>query len=74
VYDALTSRRVYKPAYSPDVAREIIVGDSGSHFDPVVVNAFLVRFDDFQEAWTQTGDGIRFDAICQENAVTTVSV
>jgi putative two-component system response regulator len=56
VYDALTSRRVYKPPYAPDAAREIIVRDSESHFDPVIVNAFLARFEDFQNA------GFEFDA------------
>lgn len=40
-YDALTSRRVYKAAMSHDLAREIIVKESGSHFDPDIVAAFL---------------------------------
>lgn len=50
VYDALTSQRVYKLALSEDAAREIIVNGSGSQFDPVVVDAFLVRFEDFQSS------------------------
>jgi len=33
VYDALTSPRIYKPAYEPDYAREIIMRESGAHFD-----------------------------------------
>lgn len=41
VYDALTSKRVYKNAFSHDIAKSIIIGDSGSHFDPDVVDAFL---------------------------------
>jgi len=41
VYDALTSRRVYKDAFSHHVARNIILKDSGTHFDPDVVDAFL---------------------------------
>ena len=41
VYDALTSRRVYKSAYSHDVARDILIKESGSHFDPEIVKAFL---------------------------------
>lgn len=41
VYDALTSRRVYKAAMSHEQARGIILRDRGSHFDPEVVNAFL---------------------------------
>jgi putative two-component system response regulator len=50
VYDALTSERVYKPAYAEDVARDLIVGQSGTQFDPVVVDAFVSRFDDFRSA------------------------
>ena len=41
VYDALTSKRVYKRAFDHAVARSIIVKESGSHFDPDVVDAFL---------------------------------
>ena len=41
VYDALTSRRVYKEAFTHTVARAIIVADRGKHFAPDVVDAFL---------------------------------
>jgi putative two-component system response regulator len=41
VYDALTSARVYKPAFSPEKAQDLIVEQRGEHFDPVVVDAFL---------------------------------
>jgi len=41
VYDALTSQRVYKPAWSHQVARSTIIESGGSHLDPVVVEAFL---------------------------------
>lgn len=41
VYDALTSKRVYKDAFSHDVARAIIQKDAGTHFDPRVAEAFL---------------------------------
>jgi putative two-component system response regulator len=41
VYDALTSRRVYKDAFAHHVARSIIIEESGSHFDPDVIDAFL---------------------------------
>lgn len=40
VYDALISRRVYKPPYSHAQAATFIVASSGSHFDPDVVEAF----------------------------------
>ena len=41
VYDALTSRRVYKKAFAHEVAKGIIVEESGTHFDPVIVETFL---------------------------------
>jgi len=40
VYDALLSKRVYKPAFSHQQAKEIILKGRGSHFDPRVVVAF----------------------------------
>jgi putative two-component system response regulator len=49
VYDALTSRRVYKPAFDHAVARSIILKDSGTHFDPDIVDAFLAVEDEFVE-------------------------
>ncbi len=41
VYDALTSKRVYKPAFSHEKARSIILEGRGSQFDPTVVDAFV---------------------------------
>ena len=41
VYDALTSKRVYKAAFGHEIAKAMIVKESGSHFDPDVVQAFL---------------------------------
>ncbi|HWB11978.1 MAG TPA: HD domain-containing phosphohydrolase [Pirellulales bacterium] len=49
VYDALTSRRVYKPVHAPEEARQMIRGESGRHFDPRIVAAFESRFADFAE-------------------------
>ncbi len=40
VYDALTSHRVYKPAFTHEKAVKIIKEGSGSHFDPALVRAF----------------------------------
>jgi putative two-component system response regulator len=47
VYDALTTRRVYKPAYSHESAKQMILDDCGKAFDPVVVDAFLACEDAF---------------------------
>lgn len=41
VYDALTSKRVYKNAMPHDLARNIIAEDVGTHFDPQIVEAFV---------------------------------
>lgn len=41
VYDALTSVRCYKDAYSHERSRGIIVEGTGKHFDPRIVEAFL---------------------------------
>ncbi|MCJ7600112.1 MAG: HD domain-containing protein, partial [Desulfobulbaceae bacterium] len=49
-YDALTSRRCYKSAITHDQAKNIILKDSGNHFDPDLVDAFLARESEFQQA------------------------
>jgi len=49
VYDALTSRRCYKDAFTHDASREIIVTQSGTHFDPAVTEAFLATEDEFKK-------------------------
>ena len=48
VYDALTSLRPYKKAFSHEKAMAIIEGDRGTHFDPDLVDIFLdlnLQFD-----------------------------
>jgi len=40
VYDALTSPRVYKPAFTHERAREIVLEGAGTQFDPRLVAAF----------------------------------
>ena len=49
VYDALTSKRSYKDAYTHQQTKGLIVNDSGSHFDPVVVDAFLQCEEQFAQ-------------------------
>jgi len=48
-YDALTSKRVYKPQIPHEKAVEIIIEEKGSHFDPEVVDAFLEVKENFRE-------------------------
>jgi len=40
VYDALTSERVYKKAFTHQKAVEIIISESGKQFDPKIVEVF----------------------------------
>ncbi|MDZ5461678.1 response regulator [Azohydromonas lata] len=47
VFDALVSRRVYKPPMSLEETTRIIVEGSGRHFDPDVVDAFLACREEF---------------------------
>jgi PAS domain S-box-containing protein/putative nucleotidyltransferase with HDIG domain len=41
VWDALTSNRPYRPAWTPEMALDYIREQSGQHFDPQVAAAFL---------------------------------
>lgn len=49
VYDALISRRVYKPAFPHAQAVDIIREGRARHFDPDMVDAFLLISDEFQK-------------------------
>lgn len=56
VYDALTSRRVYKAPFARAQAASIIAEGSGNHFDPDVVSAFLANEDEFYQIAEQFAD------------------
>lgn len=58
VYDALTSRRVYKDAFTHQVARDIIIAEKGTQFDPQVVDAFCRVESDFLHIRQQLSDFI----------------
>lgn len=58
-YDALTSKRVYKDAYSHEKARATVLQGRGTHFDPDVVEAFLKNEDRFLAVSRSLGDGAR---------------
>ena len=49
VFDALVSRRAYKQPWPPDEVYKEIVSQRGKHFDPDVVDAFILNFDKFME-------------------------
>lgn len=56
VYDALVSKRIYKPAFTHAEAVQIIRDEAGTHFDPDVVEAFLRVSDDFAIILTTFSD------------------
>lgn len=47
VYDALTTKRFYKEAYSHNKSKKMIIELKGTHFDPEIVDAFLTVQDTF---------------------------
>lgn len=56
VYDALISKRVYKPAFSHEKAVEIILQGRGSHFDPELVDCFAALTEQFKAIALQFAD------------------
>lgn len=58
VFDALITKRVYKPVFSMEEATKRILKGRGKHFDPELVDAFLAQLDDFRAiAVHHAGDG-----------------
>jgi len=56
VYDALISKRIYKPAFSHEKARGIILDWKGVNFDPRIVDAFVAQEDQFIEIAKEFSD------------------
>lgn len=56
VYDALTTRRTYKEAWSHEAAREWILSERGKQFDPAVVDAFVAIEHEFMAIATEFGE------------------
>jgi len=54
VFDAVVSHRCYKAACTVDVALDIIIQDSGHHFDPEVTKAFFAVVEDILESYPPT--------------------
>ncbi len=56
VYDALTSARPYKQAWSAEHALAYLVENKGAHFDPVCVDAFIAQLDNVRAITQQLQD------------------
>lgn len=53
VFDALTSKRPYKKAWSFDEASSFVKEQSGKHFDPKLIQIFSEHLDEFRLIYTQ---------------------
>ena len=57
VFDALTTKRPYKEAFSNEAAFDIIKKGSGTHFDPEVVDIFFEKIEDIINIQNTFHDG-----------------
>jgi putative two-component system response regulator len=55
-FDALTTQRVYKPAYDFDHAKELMLKERGTHFDPDLLDIFFASMDDIKRIYDQFTD------------------
>ena len=53
VYDALTSARCYKPMFTHEQAKDIILGEMDGAFDPEILEIFLYLEDAFKDIHDQ---------------------
>jgi len=56
VYDALRMKRSYKEAFSHEKALDIIKSDSGTHFDPALIEVFISISESFDAIYTTLTD------------------
>jgi len=59
VFDALTSDRVYRPAYRPDEARDLMLEGRGTQFDARLLDLFFAAWDDVLAIRRATADNMR---------------
>lgn len=81
VYDALTSKRVYKEAMSHEEAVEIIKKGIGGHFDPIIVECMMeleetfrnisITYKDFENS---TSDFVQLSDLFKENLLKKILV
>ena len=55
VFDALSTDRVYRPAFPLDETLEMMRSERGRHFDPVVLDAFLGNLEPVVEIVSRSG-------------------
>lgn len=62
VFDALTSERPYKAAWTAEEAARYIADNAGQQFDPEVAKAFSIRYFRILENQEQAGVPFGFAA------------
>src|SRR5205823_14152643 len=56
VYDALRSRRLYRPGLAHSVALQVMAGDWNNQFDPALHEPFLRCAADFEGVFRENAD------------------
>ncbi len=57
-FDALTTQRVYKPAYDFGHAEELMLKERGKHFDPALLDIFFDSMADIKRIYDQFADPV----------------
>ena len=63
-FDALTTERVYKPAFALDHAVDLMLRHRAEHFDPELLDIFMTSMDDIKDIYEQYGDRTGRSATC----------
>jgi len=61
-FDAMTTARVYKPAFDFEHARDLMIKERGKHFDPELLDLFLSSPEDLRHIHEQYADHSRQDS------------
>lgn len=61
-FDAMTTARVYKPAFDFEHARDLMIKERGKHFDPELLDLFLSAPEDLRRIHEQYADSSRQDS------------
>ena len=56
VFDALTTQRVYKPAFTVEHSLQLMREGQGTHFDPDLLDVFLTHIDEFVDVLNELPD------------------
>jgi putative two-component system response regulator len=64
-FDALTTQRVYKPAFAISHAIELMLKNRGKHFDPELLDLFVASVDDLARIYNQYADPVNPNPITE---------